>query len=72
MNKEYYIRQCETQHVSNDKCYEIIDESTAQEHINKSMNGFLNCIKESSLKLPIEDHTYLHQANNNVTDISAF
>ena len=55
MNREYYIRQYVTHHVSNEKCYEIIDESTAQERMNKSMNDFLHCIKESSLKLHIED-----------------
>ena len=29
-------------------------------------------MKEPSLKLPLEDCNYLHQANNNITGISAF
>ena len=34
------------------------------------MNGFLNYIKEPSLKLPLEDYKYLHNLNNNITGIS--
>ena len=70
MNREDYIRQYAKKYLSNEKYYEIIDESTAQEHMNKSMNKFLNYIKEPSLKLPLEDYKHLHNSNNNITCIS--
>ena len=55
MNRENYIEQCIAQNLSNGMYYERIDESTAQEHMNKSMNAFLNYVKEPNLKLPLED-----------------
>ena len=36
------------------------------------MNEFLNCAKEPSLKIPIEDCKHLHRVNINVTGVSAF
>ena len=47
MNRENYIEQRIAQHLSNEKYYEIIDESTAQEYMNKSMNEFLNYVKKT-------------------------
>ena len=72
MNREDLIRQCATQHLSNEKHYERIDESTAQQHVNKNVKTFLNCMKEPSLKLPLEDWKFLHQADNNITCIFEF
>ena len=45
MNRENVIEQCVAQHLSNEKYYKRIDESKAQEHTNKSMNEFLNYVK---------------------------
>ena len=59
------------QNISNEKHYERIDESAAQEHMNNSMNEFLNCMKEPSLKLTYEDYEHLQQSNNNIKGISA-
>ena len=47
MNRKNYIEQRIAKHLSNEKYYEIIDESTAQEYMNKSMNEFLNYVKKT-------------------------
>ena len=72
IHRENYIEQCMSQCLSNKKYYERIDESTVQEHMNISMNEFLNLMKETNLKLPLEDQKYLNHANNNIAGIYAF
>ena len=71
MTREDCINQWIVCHLSKEKHDEMINESIAQEQMNKSMNEFLNRIKKPILKLPHEDYEYLHRANSNITCIYA-
>ena len=66
MSSEWYIHQRMAQHLSNEKHYEMIDESVSQECMDKRMGEFLHCIKHPNLKLQCECFKHLHQENENI------
>ena len=72
MNREDYIKQCVTQHLANEKCYQRKTENIARQYIRDSMEEFFDFVKQPGLEIYGKDMVYFQQAAETLTCMATF